>query len=108
MNFDSRRMGPPPKKGFFKKKKPLPPPTEVKFSQIYNIPMPEIKTVISYTISANNTPTEGFCAVIGDHTICYEDGKEVFRFDNKDFDSFEFECIWFPGAHRQRACDHPW
>lgn len=95
MNFERNRKdnggkAPTGKKGIFKKKLPPPMPMDI-VSREYNIPKEDIKAVLPYSISQNGTKAEGFCVVVGDHTLCLEDKKEVLRLNNSDIRSFEFE-----------------
>ena len=91
MNFDSRPMGGPPPHKRGKKRKAPPPPPEVRLATLCGLNPQDIKAVLEYTISKNGTPVEGFCAVIGEDTLCYENAKEVLRLKNSDIETFEFE-----------------
>ena len=95
----------------FKKRVPPPPPPEVKLSQELGIEVEKIKFAVEYTISRKEQrAVQGFCALIGDNTLCYEDKKEVLCLNNADVSRFEFEdgfgCALFNAAMKDgtRIC----
>lgn len=93
MNYNKNKMDKKPKGfgRFFKKRTPPPPPCEEIIARTYKIPIQDIKAALPYTISKDGKAVEGFCAVVGDHTLCLENGKEVLRLENSSIKSFEFE-----------------